>query len=114
MEEGAIAGKYRGVDWRYRYPRHVPQSKPKLYRQYRGVLYSTSPVVTSEGRELPTIACPLPLSKPTPIEPEDLSTVHLDNIRRRLERRLQIAQKNGDENLVEMLQKEAQDLALQQ
>jgi Domain of unknown function (DUF4278) len=111
MEEGAIAGKYRGVDWRYRYPRHVPQSEPKPYRQYRGVSYSTSPV--SERREPPKISCPLPLNQPTPIEQEGLSTVHLDNIRRRLERRLQIAQENGDENLLEMLQKESQDLSLQ-
>jgi hypothetical protein len=112
MEQGAIAGKYRGVDWRYRYPRHVPQSAPKLYRQYRGVSYSTSPAVACEGMELPKIACPLPLSRPVPIEPEGLSTIHLDHIRRRLERRLQIAQKNGDENLIEMLEKESRDLAL--
>jgi len=34
------------------------------------------------------------------------------NIRRRLERRLQIAQENGDETLVNLLKKESQDLAL--
>jgi hypothetical protein len=112
MEQGAIAGKYRGVDWRYRYPRHVPQSAPKLYHQYRGVSYSTSPAVACEGMELPKIACPLPLSRPVPIKPEGLSTIHLDHIRRRLERRLQIAQENGDENLIEMLEKESRDLAL--
>ncbi len=114
MEEGAIAGKYRGQDWRYRYPRHIPQLEPKLYRQYRGISYSTRATATSiEGMELPKIACPLPLSKPVAIEQDGLSSVHLDNIRRRLERRLQIAIENGDENLVAMLRKESRDLALQ-
>jgi len=37
---------------------------------------------------------------------------YLNNIRRRLERRLQIAQENGDETLVNLLKKESQDLAL--
>jgi hypothetical protein len=114
MEEGAIAGKYRGQDWKYRYPRHIPRVEPKLYRQYRGVSYSTRPVPgTVEGVELPKIVCTLPLSRPIPIEQDGLSSVHLDNIRRRLERRLAIARENGDKDLMEMLRKESRDLALQ-
>ncbi|MEG3436611.1 DUF4278 domain-containing protein [Pannus brasiliensis CCIBt3594] len=112
MLEGENAGKYRGNDWKYRYPRHIPQLEPKIYRQYRGVSYSTRPVVAGEGVEVPKLACPLPATRPVSIEREWLSTVHLDNIRRRLERRLQIAQENGDENLVELLKKESRDLAL--
>lgn len=112
MLEGDIAGKYRGNDCKYRYPRHIPQLEPKLYRQYRGVSYSTRPVAVGENVEMPKLACPLPIARPAPIEREWLSTVHLDNIRRRLERRLQIARENGDEDLVELLRKESRDLAL--
>jgi hypothetical protein len=52
------------------------------------------------------------LKPPVVIPDETLSTIHLNNIRRRLERRLQIAQDNGDETLVNLLEKESQDLAL--
>jgi hypothetical protein len=55
----------------------------------------------------------LPVVKPpVVVQEETLSSIHLNNIRRRLERRLQIAQENGDETLVNLLKKESQDLAL--
>jgi hypothetical protein len=112
MQEGDIGGKYRGQDWKYHYPRHIPQLEPKLYLQYRGVSYSSRPTVVREGMELPTLACSLPLSQLTPIESDPLSAVHLDNIRRRLERRLQSAQEKGDQTLIALLKKESRDLAL--
>jgi hypothetical protein len=110
MNMGDIGGKYRGQDWKHHYPRHMIQLQPKLHRQYRGISYSTLPGVT---RAIAPVACPLPILKPQVIVQDDsLSTVHLNNIRRRLERRLQIAQDNGDEILVNLLKKESQDLAL--
>jgi hypothetical protein len=110
MNAGDIGGKYRGQDWKHHYPRHMLQLQPKLHRQYRGVSYGTNPNLT--GKIVPS-TCPLPILKPQVIIQDDsLSTVHLNNIRRRLERRLQIAQDNGDEILVDLLKKECQDLAL--
>jgi Domain of unknown function (DUF4278) len=110
MTTGDIGGKYRGQDWKHLYPRHMLQLQPKLHRQYRGVSYSTRPHLTVETAPR---TCPLPVLKPQVIAQDDsLSTTHLNNLRRRLERRLQIAQDNGDETLVSLLKKESQDLAL--
>jgi hypothetical protein len=110
MKTGDIGGKYRGQDWNHHYPRHMLQLEPKLHRQYRGVAYSTRPHLT--GQVIPS-TCPLPVVKPPiVVQEETLSSIHLNNIRLRLERRLQIAQENGDETLVNLLKKESQDLAL--
>ncbi|KAB0242822.1 DUF4278 domain-containing protein [Microcystis aeruginosa EAWAG127a] len=110
IKTGDIGGKYRGQDWNHHYPRHMIQLEPKLHRQYRGVAYSTRPHLA--GQVTPNI-CPLPLVKPSVVvQEETLSSIHLNNIRHRLERRLQIAQESGDETLVNLLKKESQDLAL--
>jgi hypothetical protein len=110
MKTGEIGGKYRSQDWNHHYPRHMIQLQPKLHRQYRGVSYSTRPHLAGE---VTPNTCPLPVLKPHIIVPDEtLSNIHLNNIRRRLERRLQIAQDNGDETLVHLLQKESRDLAL--
>ena len=36
VTESEISGKYRGQDWHYRYPKHIPQLQPKIFMQYRG------------------------------------------------------------------------------
>lgn len=116
MKEGEIGGKYRAQDWTYRYPRHIPQTKSKLYRQYRGVAYSTNPIPKEGAIFVPQwgstdVYCPVSTQTQTVVVNE-FSKTHLDNLRRNLERRLQIAQENGDENLVDLLRRESQQLAL--
>lgn len=117
MKEGDISGKYRGQDWKYHYPRHIPQLQPKLYRQYRGVAYST-PAISSKGYPVSTQlepqnqAYPVPLKKPCKVVTNQLTKIHWENMRRNLERRLQIAKANGDAKLVNLLELESQELAL--
>lgn len=117
IEEGEIGGKYRGQAWKYHYPRHIPQLQPKLYRQYRGVAYSTRPIVQSEENyvkpgELTQPICSVQIYKPRKIAIDELSKTHLDNIRRNLERRLEVAQTRGDSSLIDLLKQECQQLAL--
>lgn len=106
INEGEIGGKYRGQNWKYHYPSHMPQLQPKLYRQYRGVSYSSRSTVDPEPTSL---TCPFPRIQPTVIITNEVSRVHLETIRRRLERRLEIALANGDDQLVHLLKQEFED-----
>lgn len=109
INEGEIGGKYRGQNWRYHYPHHMPQLQPKLDRQYRGVFYSSRSHIEHEPT---TLTCPFPRIQPTLIITNEVSQVHLETIRRRLERRLEIALTNGDDQLVHLLKQESEDLKL--
>lgn len=118
MNEGEIGGKYRGRDWNYRYPRHIPQLQPKWYRQYRGVAYSTRPIPREGEIVIPQwnttgVYCPVPVQQPQTVVADEISNTHLENMRRSLERRLQVAKANGDEHLIDLLEKESQQLALE-
>jgi hypothetical protein len=116
MMEGEIGGQYRGQGWNYRYPRHIPQLKPQPYRQYRGVGYGThSPSQTTiSDFTTPTSSgqyCPIPIQKPTKVFVCQTTKTHIENVRRNLERRLQVAKTSGDDRLVHLLEQESQQLA---
>ena len=117
VNEGEIGGKYRGQNWRYRYPRHIPHLQPKLHLQYRGVACSTRPISKTEGntvprREVTATFCPVPIGKQGKGVADEVAKMHWENIRQNLERRLQIAKASGDETLVNLLEKESEQLAL--
>ncbi len=109
VTEGEIMGKYRGQDVNYRYPRHIPQLQCKPYRQYRGVKHGVGYML---DEVFASNACPVVHTKATKIVDESVDLVHLENIRRRLELRLQVAQERGDESLVHLLKQESKALAL--
>lgn len=118
VTEGEIGGTYRGQAWQKRYPRHVPELKPKPYLQYRGVAYGKRPYIQTG----PRVACqiePLRYSvSPDRIHDEVVTRtnlsqqIHLENIRRHLEHRLQVAKEKGDRELIAVLQQESRQLAL--
>jgi hypothetical protein len=117
VTEGEIGGTYRGQAWRHRYPRHIPELKPQPYLQYRGVAYSKRPYIQSG----PRIACQIePIRHAVSAEQlsDDVQTtnlakqIHLENIRRHLEHRLQVAKANDDRDLIALLQQESQQLTL--
>jgi hypothetical protein len=113
MKEGDIGGKYRGREFSHRYPRHIPQIKPKFDLQYRGVAYS----IIAPPMEKPAYSvesdqhniCPVSIRKQIKIE-DNLSQIHLNNIRRNLERRIEVAKSKGDLNLINLLEKEQSTL----
>lgn len=116
VREGEIRGKYRGQDWQYHYPSHIPQLQAKSYRQYRGVNYGDDLMSVGETFRIPSVftnnVCSVPIQKPAKIVTNEATQVHLDNIRTKLERRLQIAREKGDTDLVNLLKKESQELSL--
>lgn len=111
--EGEVAGKYRGREWQHHYPKHITELRPKLYMQYRGVAYSTRPVAgeITTAEQLKAIAQNNSHKKPRLVY-DEAAMIHLDNMRRNLERRMEVAKESGNKNLVQMLEKECKELAL--
>lgn len=115
MMEGEVAGKYRGQEWRVRYPRHMPVAQPTFDLNYRGVAYRTGQ--PADARMSATAAS----AQPTPVWAvstrnsahtfvSEVSKIHSNNMCQNLERRIQAARARGDQQLLQMLEKEAQQL----
>jgi hypothetical protein len=114
VREGDIGGTYRGQTWRSHYVRHIPEPAPVHDLRYRGVAYRIGQAAVA----MPTAAegrCTLPVSHRREREKEldEVSRMHLSNIRRSLERRMQVAKAKGDEKLVRLLEQEKMAFPLQ-
>ncbi|AFZ46015.1 hypothetical protein Cyast_0031 [Cyanobacterium stanieri PCC 7202] len=114
VKEGDIIGKYRGVECHQKLPRHIPQLQPKIYLKYRGIAYSSNPnaqpyFIPNETDVTPKECLPTEtvVSEETKY---NLATVHLSNLRRNLERRMEVAQSHENYRLLAMLKKEADAL----
>jgi hypothetical protein len=110
MKESDIIGKYRGCSVSKKLPRHIPQLRPKLGLNYRSVSYSTCPNATPLFYPQETSSIASYSIIPSTISNQKLEEVHLENLRRNLERRMIIAQANHNHYLLEMLKKESQQL----
>lgn len=122
ITSGEIEGKYRGVDWKREYPRHIPVPQPVLGLQYRGTSYCTGHPLDIEASQLrqkysvtPSVASTAQNeAKSTHNNRKqlvaELNNTHRSNIRSSLEHRLQAARAKGDENLIRILQQEAKQL----
>jgi hypothetical protein len=47
VEEDTVAGKFRGLDWRFRNLKKAPVLQPPANLTYRGVAYANRPVNTA-------------------------------------------------------------------
>ncbi|NJK73511.1 MAG: DUF4278 domain-containing protein [Microcoleus sp. SU_5_6] len=111
MLEGDVAGKYRGQNWNYRYPRHIPTLRPQGPTTYRGAKYSrdrdpqpdeaASVAENTCKREAAAVKSPK----------AEVAQVHRANICNILDRRKQVAAAKGDERLLRLLEKEWQQMA---
>jgi hypothetical protein len=115
MKESDITGKYRGNERKYKLPRHVPQLRPKFGLNYRGVAYSTCPnmipaMTTNSETPLKVISPHSCIAHP--VAKSTLEQLHLENLRQNLERRIKLAQQAQNHCLLEMLEKESQQLAI--
>jgi Domain of unknown function (DUF4278) len=110
MEEGGVAGKYRGQNWNYRYPRHmkVPQHVQDL--QYRGRLECGQKSLKSD-RDVTTTVDSAGATVKFAQQIEDVATVHRVNICNILDRRKQVARAKGDVKLMCLLEIEWQQMA---
>ncbi len=115
VNEVDIIGKYRGQAIR----RHVltqelqrPEVESALLH-YRGSNYKVmQPVFSSTRKEAPSASCPVRLPQLSKLVNSDIHSVHLNNMRSNLERRLQMARQKGDEQLISQLQQESRKLMI--
>jgi len=104
MIEGEVAGKYRGQDWNYRYPRHL--AVPKKY----GGVNSTTKRDFQAQQDVAAASAPYSTVESSPIV-ADLAQVHRVHICSILDRRQQVAKAKGDERLMRLLEKEWKQMA---
>lgn len=104
MIEGEVAGKYRGQNWNYRYPRHIPVPK-----KYGGVNSTTKRDFQAQQDVAAASApCSAVETSPTAADVAQVHRVHICNI---LDRRKQIAAANGDQTLLRLLEREWKQMA---
>ena len=109
--EGEVGGKYRGCDWHFHYARPIPQLQTKTYRQYKNTVYISNPRAISTMEAIPR-SSPIEVRKPTKVFIDETRKIHLESIRRNLERRLQVARANNNNYLIDLLEKEFNQLGI--
>ena len=103
MIEGEVAGKYRGQNWNYRYPRHI-----RVPQKYDGTNFTTKRNFQAQ-QDVAVASAPATVeSSPTFTDLAQVHRVHICNI---LDRRQQVAKAKGDERLLRLLEKEWQQMA---
>lgn len=123
LTKGEVAGKYSGTNRRQQYLRHIPVTQPRIDVKCCGAYYTGEPidveaslrqrnynkVATSEAVPAETEAELTKSSRQQVLE--ELNNTHLNNIRRNLEHRLQVAKAKGDRNLISLLEAEFDQIA---
>jgi hypothetical protein len=103
MIEGEVAGKYRGHNWNYRYPRHLrgAQQAQDWQQRDRDRLKHTNRAPKAD-ENVAAVRSALTV--------EDIVKVHRANICNILDRRLQAAKARGDERLLRLLEIESKQM----
>ena len=112
----------QGTDWKQKYPRHIPVPQVKIDLKSPAVECSTGDLIDIEANQLrqnyiadDSVAVSrknevvLTKTKRQQLL-EELNNVHLNNLRRNLEHRLEVAREKGDENLIRLLEAEFEQL----
>ncbi|MGK7941222.1 MAG: hypothetical protein AB4062_13960 [Crocosphaera sp.] len=99
-----VTQRHRGQRWKYQYPRHI---RPHFSTLSKHCLVD-SPVIIHQGLE--GQFCPISTKPTTKDFGSEVNQIHLQNVCRNLERRLKKAQLQGDEWLINLLEKEYEDL----
>jgi len=123
MIESEAVGHYRGGNFHFAYPRHIPVPQPALELKYRGVAYQTNASGGSESISPATRAAKAAVRdvfRPTGVDQarsairtrqailSEVARVHRQNIERSLQHRIEVAKSRGDQNLVNVLEREMQ------
>ena len=110
MIEGEVAGKYRGQNWKYRYPRHIPVPQHPHDLRYRGVLESGRKSLKVD-RDLIGTVDSTEAAVTFAQKVDEVAKVHRVNICNILDRRKQVARAKGDVKLMCLLEIEWQQMA---
>ncbi|NES94660.1 MAG: DUF4278 domain-containing protein [Desertifilum sp. SIO1I2] len=111
MAEADRVAKYRGQEYRQRYPRHIPVPQAPLDLKYRGIAYSTYQTPEPEAVDIATHLNRTFVNSPSePLTRHkrfiEAAQLHRANILKRLEHRIQVARSKGDVNLLQQLEVE--------
>jgi len=115
--KGEVMGKYRGAPWSQQVLESIPVVQPVHNLKYRGVEYRSGETdgaktaVTVQSRNTSPTRRVLSTSELRHLSVLEIAQIHHNNIRQRLEHRLQVAKAKGDENLVRLLEVEQQQIA---
>ena len=110
-----VCGKYRGAEWKCHYSKHIPVTHHAAELKYRGAsYYSGNPQEVEELKQRKKLD--FIFAKNNQIffsnQPNnELARIHLANLQRSVQRRLEVAKQNGDEKLINELEKEANQLS---
>ncbi|MDJ0694424.1 MAG: DUF4278 domain-containing protein [Mastigocoleus sp. MO_167.B18] len=117
MTPGEVGGKYRGVPWRHYQAESIPTMHQNFARlKYRGVAYCIGEPQNIQEREDAVTLQERYAASAHKVNNvfksrDELTKTHLSNIRKNLERRLQLAKQRGDTNLIDLLEEEAKQIA---
>jgi hypothetical protein len=123
MAETSLNGRYRGQNFQFQYPKHIPVPQPVLNLKYRGVAYQTTPdgsTTTIKPAVKPVVRAVAPARVTADVMSGQLhsaffnhqammgevANVHRQNIQRRLQHRLEVAKAKGDVTLISQLEQE--------
>lgn len=111
-----VCGKYRGAEWKCHYSKHIPVTHHAAELKYRGAsYYSGNPQEIEELKQRKKLN--LIFAKNDQIflskrrKNNELAQIHTANLQRNLQRRLEVAKQKGDENLIRILEEEANQLS---
>jgi len=111
MKEGEVAGKYRGQNWNYRYPRHIPVPQHPHDLQYPSVHYSKDRQSPKIDRDVIGTVDSARVTVISSAKVQEVATVHRLNICNILDRRKQVARAKGDVKLMCLLEIESKQMA---
>ena len=100
LELNSEIGNHGQQDRNYRYPRHISQRFPQLRQPCR---------VSAPNHNDSLVESRLLFFRGSK-QTQAIAKTHLENVRRNLERRLQVAKKSGDSYLINLLENECKQI----
>ena len=98
---------YRGQTGQYHYPRPIPRFNSQIPLTVRSKSRFSPPLSPLRAEERP---CQAILWEIQSLVTSDLNQIHFANIRKSLEKRLQVAEAKGDASLFALLTREFEEL----
>jgi hypothetical protein len=112
-----VCGKYRGAEWKAHHSAYTPVTQHAVELKYRGAAYYSGhreEVEKLKQRKKLNLI----FAKNDQIflsnrrKKDELTKIHTANLRRNLQHRLEVAKQRGDENLIRILEEEANQLTI--
>ncbi|MEM9922444.1 MAG: DUF4278 domain-containing protein [Cyanobacteria bacterium P01_D01_bin.50] len=112
-----VSGKYRGAEWKRHRSRYTTVNENAVEYKYRGATYySGNPEEIEKLKQRQKLNFIFAASKNlfprNEVNYDGLAQTRLANLCRNLQHRLEVAKLSGDENLIQMLEDEANQLSV--